>query len=161
MGNVEDLLREVAAHDGVACARGVREEAVRAIRLLEAKLVQALDGETLRGLPVLTEGRFYGANVRATGRYGIATWLSKDGNDSLVLLKTGGLAMAWRDETAILGAGLRMADESDLWAGDLERVSGVVEEVLRTHLARGVATRGRDSHVRLLATRLRLVLGAA
>lgn len=159
---VESLLREVAAHDGLAAERLAREQAVSAIRMLERRLVEALAGESLRGMVSLVPGgRFSAANVRAEGEHGIDTWLPRDGNEVLVVLRTGELAMAGQDATAVLGAVWRKVEDRELRAQDLEIVTEAIELVLRQHLEKVRGSGTRDSRVHVLATRLRQALGAA
>jgi len=159
---VERLLREVAAHDGRAKAQLVREEAVRAIRMLESRLIAALGGETLRGLTnLLPGGQFYGANVRSIGEHGIDTWLPRDGSVVLVIDKMGKLVMARQNPEFAGEANWRPVDDSELRAADLTLYTEAVEDVLEAHLEKAEETGRRDSSVKLLAYRLRQALGAA
>ena len=80
--------RTIAARDEA------RETVIAAIRRLEEKLVDALDGEHLRGLPNLgaTRDRFYAIRVRSEGAN--ATLSIGTGEAPLVLTKEGVLAFA-------------------------------------------------------------------
>ncbi len=104
-----------------------RTEALNAIRLIEVCLVEALAGERLRALPNLTRGSaraksYFAARVR--GKHGEGLY---DDRFVLVLDDCGMLMMA-------NVSGSRVAEDSDLLAEDLEKLTVLVKDALEGHV---------------------------
>lgn len=171
MGDVEELLSEVAR---VSAARDkqptliVKSTAIATISLIEERLVDALAGETIRGMKAIAPGsNYFGANVRAVGVFGPSTYLPKDGREALVLGKAGRLVMARVERDGILRAmqpasvtvvTWRQVDAEDLRLEDLALYVNVLQLVLQRHLARAPLAEERDARVINLADRLRRAL---
>lgn len=137
-----DLLTRVAG----ANTPPPRTEAIDAIRTLEATLVEALHGQTLRGLPNLGTGRspLAGANVRSPTR---RILFPRDGYDeglpALVLHSTGQLMLAWTvrqawqtsDEPPTFEFVHRAVEDAELRVEDLQALLTILPTVLTQHLA--------------------------
>jgi hypothetical protein len=119
-----------------------REEAnaaaVAAAQALEEKLVEALCGEALKGLPnLLPDGKpLHALRVNNSGtRHGAAEYLPRDGREVLVLARDGRLYMvAWQGPGE--GALMRRAAVEDFKADLLEPLVRAVQEALEAHIAR-------------------------
>jgi hypothetical protein len=129
--SLDEMLRDVASKgERLAANReAARPECIAAVRSLEKALVEALDGEKLRGLPILYDddggefGRIYGARVRGKKIEGTLT-----DRPILVLREDGRLWMR--------GIGYASpAGDEDLLMEDVEDFPRAIEEVLRRHLA--------------------------
>jgi hypothetical protein len=157
--DLNTLLNRVAS----ITAKPPREEAILAIRTLEATLVAALDGETLRDLPNLGTGMspFAGANVRG-GRTEARIAFPRDGQDmgtpSLVLRPDGRLAVAWTIRNAERGNVFdfthRGADDDDLRVEDLGALLVLLPKVLTNHLAKAEKLQTSFGQIRDLAHRV-------
>ena len=153
--------------DGGELLREAREKArpacIAAVRKLEAALVEALDGEKLKGLPKLDEterARFYAA--RARGKRIDERLTDKE---VLVVAQDGRLHMASvRPEVsgAFLGSPVesRPAADDELLAEDVEDVARAVEEVLGRHLALIAKSAERYERLADLARKLEAALVA-
>jgi len=169
---MQQLLAEVRrAQSRLSSVRtSAREEAVSAIRSLEARLVETLAGEPLRGMPNLLPDapkQFYALQIRGrSNRY-----LSLEGRAELVLLREAmvnsageHVMLAWAVRDA--GSPMRpfvsaivspVADE-EFNAEDLARVIEVVQGALQAHLARIASTEVTYARADDLARRLKKVL---
>lgn len=129
-----------------------RSAAVEAIRSLEQRLVEALGGESLRGLPNLAPRgpEFYAARVNAFSRHGSGGHLPKDGRSVLVLGRDGRLLVAsWNVENFVRRGDFveaRPVRDDELIAEDAEAFSRLVTEVLEKHIA--LAERRTEALVR-------------
>lgn len=125
-----------------------RGAAVMAIRKLELTLVDALAGETLKGLPDLG-GRTYGARVRGKHDGQLV-----GGHVALVIRPDGTLGLMDG------GSVDRNVEDGELMVEDVEDLAAKVEIVLRGHLV--AAERGAVRYKRLqwLAVRLHDLLEA-
>jgi len=144
------LLREAAEDARPAC--------VAAVRQMEASLVEALGGETLKGLPCLygeSAERFYGA--RARGR------LDKKLYEKpvLVICPDGRLRVA---QFVVAGPGVpegvltREAEDSELLVEDVEVVARAIDAVLKAHVAAAARTTARYDALVELAQKLEAAL---
>lgn len=136
------------------------ETARETIALLERRLVEALDGEALKGMSsLLPNASFPALRVRqGSGRFGAQEYLPRDGREVLVLRVDGTLAFARRSGEA---AELRRPAQDELRADDFEPYVRTVQEAVEAHLAR---TGRRDAHyarVEEIATRIASVVGAS
>jgi hypothetical protein len=143
-----------AGQDDLAAAReGAREAAVSAIRAVEGALVEALQGEHLRGLPNLgtSDRRFYGLRVRSSDENAGEQLFSER---VLVLTKEGRLALAhW----VLDGMSLDVKDarDEDLLAEDLEHV---LRTTARAAAAHGIAIgRTTDRFLRIASAAARVL----
>lgn len=134
-----------------------RAGAIEALRRIEERLVVALEGGRLRGMPNLlpeAEQPFYA--VRLRGRFDEV--LPLDGRAVLVLRDDGRLCMAMREEQRTLRPETVTvhweAHDGDLRAEDLEVVTERVHEALVSHLARISRTEARYRAAADLAQRL-------
>lgn len=156
------LLARVADID----TRPPRVEAIDAIRTIEQTLVEALRGETLRGLPNLGTGTtpFHGANVRA-GAYDTKVSFPRDGQDmgtpTLIIRSDGRLAVAWtlrqaspRGVVPLFEFTYRGAEDDDLRVEDLGALLTVLPKVLTDHLAKVEKTQSTYEAVKDLAHRV-------
>jgi hypothetical protein len=141
-----------------------RQDAVRSIRALETRLVEVLDGTSLRGLPNLAlecEEPFNGIRLRGK----MAEGLPFDGRAVLVLSESGRIKMAMRYEDGTLRPHANVvswdAADADFRAEDLEQVIGRVAVVLEHHAAQAKKTSGQYAAVSMLALRLTGALRAA
>lgn len=163
---MEQLLEDVrAAQSRLAMSRtSARESAIEAIRSLEARLVETLDGEVLRGMPNLLPDapkQFYAMQLR--GR--VDRYLPLEGRAEIVLTREGKLAWAVRDGgsplrpyvTAVIGP---VADD-DLRAEDLRAFVEVVQTALQRHLARLADTERTYVRADELARRLHSALAVS
>jgi hypothetical protein len=160
---VDQLLAEVRRGGGIRARVGtLRAQAVRAMRLLEARLVDALAGDSLRGLVNLVppeRGRFVAANVRGSAPYGIDRYLpfGNLGGETLCIGRHGDLLMA--STASVQGGLVREATDEDLRFEDLELMVLAVREVLRRHLAAMPAHERRCDRVRRVAECVEEALG--
>jgi hypothetical protein len=124
-----------ATHRLAAVRDFAREEAVAAVRVLEARLRDALAGEKLRGLSNLTPwlpSRYVAARVGGGDRYGIDRNLPDDGREAIVVTRDGTLAVARVDGTAVVE---REVEDDDIFAEDHEAVARAVLEVLERYVS--------------------------
>jgi hypothetical protein len=133
-----------------------RAKCVAAIRRLEAALLAALDGESLRNLPnvAIAPDRFYALRVRG-----------RDENeplerDALVLLTSGKLAIAGRAHAYIRSD----VEDAELQLEDVELVARAVERAATLHLQdigdRMIKAANRYERIGRLAERLHEVVDA-
>lgn len=157
--NLTDLLQRVAGLD----TRPPRSEACDAIRTLEEALVEALHGETLRGLPNLGTGRspMIGANLRGNhdGRVAFPRDGQEMGTPTVILRSNGRLAVAWTARMAGTTAPLfdfvyRAAEDDDLRVEDLPSFLALLPKVLTDHLSRVERTQTSFVELRDLAHRV-------
>ncbi len=112
-----------------------RSNAVIAIRLIEDRLVEALSGERLRGLPNLNKSApYFAARVRSK-----PAQLLEDDRWTLVLDDSGMLMMAAKDCSTA-------AKDEDLLAEDLEKFTRVVKTALDGHIS--ACTRSAKSYAK-------------
>lgn len=143
------LLREAAEDARPAC--------VAAVRQMEASLVEALGGETLKGLPCLygeSAERFYGA--RARGR------LDKKLYEKpvLVICPDGVLRIAQVSEeaTCAFRVEVRPVEDSELLVEDVEVVARAIDAVLKAHVAAAAKTTARYDALVELARKIEAAL---
>lgn len=164
MSDVDGKLTELLAD---ARERGdalveARDEAFKvcfpAIRALEKALVDALDGEVLRGLPNLGAGSggvvFYAARVRG-GRASEPLPTYAPTKRVLVLRKDGRLAIARRVDLP----GSELARDEELLAEDLAAFCALLLAVLKRHLDVSAATEDRYRSLTSAAARVLVMLG--
>lgn len=138
-----------------------RPACVRAVRKLEAALVEALDGEKLRGLPMLYFSpdkrlRLFGARARGPE---MDSRLPLDGRSVMVFGEDGRLRMALRDLVANCYR-VRPVEDSELLYEDVEDAGRVVAALLRVHVD---SVRGRSEKYRrfeAMAERLEAAVAA-
>lgn len=141
--------------------RDVQERAaaqsISAIRAIESRLVEALDGERLRGLPNLgnDEHRFHAARVR--GRYASEV-LPFDGREILVVDGDGWIVFAAFSRQGVV---TKRALDDELLAEDVALLSERAQQILAAHLSRLERSTARYEKLEELATRLVGVLGPA
>jgi hypothetical protein len=145
--------------EGGAMLAAAREDArpacVAAVRKLEAALVAVLDGEKLRGLPVLHEGDARYCGARARGKRIDGTLGEKP---TLVVNECGRLMFAV--VPALLHDAVeRPAQDDELLAEDAEDVARAVEEALLRHAASVDQRTARFERLSALARRLSAALG--
>jgi hypothetical protein len=159
--SVEDGLEGVrSGQDELAAAREeARERAVSAIRAVESALVEALQGEHLRGLPNLgtAERRFYGVRVRSSDENaGESVRYEERAVQTLIVAKDGQLAFARaRAPDGEDGLVVVPARDEDLLAEDLEHVLRTVARVAAQH---GVAVgRSTDRFLKISSAAARVL----
>lgn len=147
------LLRSLAEQ-----AKVVRESTVSTLRALEQRLVEALNGEHLRGLVSLADSRphFYAARVHGSARHGIDTFLPP-GEECLVLGKVGLLLWA-RYEKLFGEVHWRAVQDEELRREDLEPAVLAVAEALRRHLGRVEELTVRNARLADLSLRVSAAL---
>ena len=130
---------------------------IRAIRILEEKLVEALriSGTGLRGLPNLNpRGDFFaGINVR-----GNPSAQLQDYKTRLVLATDGRLVLATRTVEGIVE--LQRAGDDALVVEDLDFLCDRIITAIRTHMLKCVDATRRNNHLSALATRIETTLVA-
>lgn len=136
--------------------RKARESAVRAMRQLEARVLEALDGDKLIGLSKLmppTARELLGERVNAWSRHGSGGYLPDDGREVLILARDGSLQVAKRhaDGKAYV---LRPVLDDELVAEDLESYVRVLQEALQQHALLASTRQERLMRIRTLADRL-------
>jgi hypothetical protein len=127
-----------ASADLRAVREGARERAIVAVRALERRLVEALDGETLKGLREIGPG-YQAARVRGKDPYEELPEPREfeQGREVLVVTSTGELEMAsvsrrvlpWRVEA-------RPVADEDFLIEDVEALGVLFERVLSEHIER-------------------------
>lgn len=139
-----------------------RADAVRIIRQLEERLITALSGEVLRGLPNLCRDAakpFFAIRARCGDASDPLPW---DGRAVLVLALDGHLRMAMRQEDKTLRPVTEvvswLAEDKDILAEDLACVTKRMNEALENHLTKAVKATERYTAVSDLAERLSMVL---
>lgn len=136
-----------------------REGAIRLLRELERRLQQALGGSQLRGLPRLLPPEapsFVGARVRGDDRFGIGSYLPRDGRPALVWTAAGALEWAWRTPA---GVEHRPVQDEEIAAEDLEPAAVALRDALSIHVERTERTRADYLAVTDLVRRLDAALG--
>jgi hypothetical protein len=159
--NLDRLSPELIQQCGVASADLERDidqariAAVQVIRGIEARLVGALAGTHLRGLPNLVSTalaiRFYGARVRAHADVLLA-------DEALVLSSSGDLQMAWCRDRLL---GTRPVRDDELRAEDLEAYVRTLLEVLPLHVRKAAKAGEKFTRIERLASRLGAALQEA
>lgn len=155
-----------AAHQRLVDSRhGAKQDAIKAIRLIEGRLVEALAGEPLRGLPNLLpevgarHQQFYALQVR--GKFADRP-LPYD-EAVVVLTREGRLCWATRESDGHLRPAVRAhlvpVEDDELMLEDLQLVAASVERALQAHLARVESTSERYRNVSALARRVSHALG--
>lgn len=126
----------------VACTRArVRQVSIQSIRMLEARIVAALNGERLRGMPNLMRNGsvpFHAMRVNSWSRNGSGGHLPKDGREVLVFASDGRLHVASvRVEGGCGSKCVQRRDVTDeeLVSEDLESFARGVQESLEKHMA--------------------------
>lgn len=158
--NMDELLAR--ARQVSAKVRRDRERAVTSamvmIRTLEARIHDALEGDTLRGMKSLIPGEmpYYGANLSGH-KVNIDKYLPEDGREVLILDKHGKFYMAhgvfpWRVE-------VRPVEDEDVRATDLDHISRAIQEVLGRHIVRSERTAASYRAVEELSDRLANAIG--
>lgn len=111
-----------------------RDVSIRAIRDVERRVVEALAGEQLRGMPNLAErgAPLRAMRVNAWSRNGDSSMLPRDGREVLVFTAAGRLAVARLGE---VGPQIRHVTDDELVLEDLSSFVGVVQEALERHIA--------------------------
>lgn len=149
-----------ASERAISARENAREDAVKAIRELEARLVEALDGDTLRGISRLQEGDtgIQGINVRGAGKFGIDTYLPTDGREVLIISKGGRLQMA-SVNGGVEKEQARDAFDAELTAQDLEPIASAMQKALERHIVRAERTEKNYVRVTDLCEKLASVFG--
>ena len=111
-----------------------RKQSIEAIRKLEARLVEVLGGENLRGLPNISPngGQFYGLRVGAQARHNASAVLPTDGREVLMITPSGRLVAAKVQGRQVAQ---RKITDDELMLEDLELFAHVVREALEKHIA--------------------------
>jgi len=148
---------KTAGSDFVASRATAKDgRGIRAIRILEEKLVEALriSGTGLRGLPNLnTRGDFFaGLNVR-----GNPSAQLQDYRPRLVLATDGRLVLATKTGDAVE---LIRATDEDLVVEDLDLLCERIITAIRTHTYKCVDATRRNNHLSALASRIETTLAA-
>lgn len=115
-----------------------RTVSIQAIRALEAKLVEALGGEKIRGMPNLTGAGepLHAVRLNWSPRHGAGAHIPHDGREVLVLANDGRLRVARRQlSTTKSQVILRDPLDEELILEDLEPFMRVVQECLERHIA--------------------------
>lgn len=162
---IEDAGR--ASDDLRATRARAREDAIRAIRSMERALVEALAGETLKGLREVVPG-YYAARVRSAGRVGVAAPYEPlpeprpgdgSGREVLVVNAHGCLEMA--RSTRAFGRGValsRDATDDDLLVEDVENLARLYAELLGEHVERARRSAERFGRLNAIAQRISAAL---
>jgi hypothetical protein len=153
------LLEDTAAAS--AALRLTRERtrvsAVAAIRRLERALVEALDGETLKGLREIAPG-YSAARVRGSDdSLPEPKTFEAYGRSVLVVDATGDLVMATRRRVG--GVCVRRATDEDLLLEDVESVARVFTRVLTEHVERARRSAEKFDALDVLARKIVDALG--
>lgn len=130
---LDDLLDEAAkaSADAMISRDDARTVAVSAIRKLEARLIDAIAGDTLRGMATLAtgfEGTLQGARVRGDSDKPLPNGF----RDVLVLKRDGSLVLARKTAN---GYACRLVRDEELLAQDLELVVQTARTALQRHIA--------------------------
>ena len=148
-------------------------EVKQAIRLLEGKLIEALAGGKLRGLPEISPAssdykEFRAARVRAEtdsrieGAEGACRYSAGEGPKVLAIAKTGHLILAWgsfEEDWDSVGGYLfevrqKNVDDENFLITDLEALLETLQEILPFHIEKSRAAHQRFSATKLLAQNL-------
>lgn len=159
---MEGLLSSAAEQQEKATTlRGIAYgNAVAAIRALESRLLQALNGGTLRGLKNLAPGvgvPLQAARIKGSRWFGIDDVLPPDESEVLVISKTGQICMARGIDLQKLSGErweMRPARDEDFIAQDLEPVVDAVQQALERHIVRSEKTSASYERVSYLSNRL-------
>jgi hypothetical protein len=155
MGKLDDLLRQTSeAGEAVALKRAeASESVVNVIRTLERKLIDALDGECLRGLVSLAgapggRDRFYGAQL-------VSNNIDLPLNDRAVLCvdKSGEFVIARRFDGVPYWAARPVMD-LEIRVEWLGLVTQSLQKVLERHIARSARTEANYRATAELAEKL-------
>lgn len=114
-----------------------RVVSIRAIRELEERLVEAIAGEKIRGMPNLmpTGEPLYAMRINSWSRkWGASEPLPRDGREVLVLTNVGQLRVARRDGQEPW-SDLREVVDEELVIEDLELFTRAVQAALEKHMA--------------------------
>lgn len=165
MTPIDDLFDELEQSTRLEVEkRGVANgEALSAIRAIEARLREALGGETLKGLPnLLPDGTrpFHGLRLNNGGRHGTAEYLPRDGREVLALSRDGTIVMVARDVVhgEVLPS-IRQAGDENLRADMLEPIVRSVQEALDGHLLRSEKRGVAHEETRKLAEKIAAAVG--
>ncbi len=139
-----------------------RDAAVKTIRGLETRLVEAIAGDTLRGLTDLVPnergvGGLQAIRIHPSPRTGLNGPL--DDRWVTIITKEGTLARAHRCPRLSAGWESYPCPDDELVAQDLEPYARAVQHVLERHIARAERTAANYLKVTLLATKLANVIG--
>jgi len=154
-----------SAAQGLATVRDdARMAAIRAIRQLEAALLEALDGQSLRGLKNLGQGNapIYAARVRGEPHTKLA-WPTEPDSvvESLCITPSGSLVM-FQCATDEHGAGLdptsRPAADTDFRAEDIEALTRTLAGILPRHIQAAEQARERYQGIQALSARIERII---
>ena len=145
-----------------------RVEAIAAIRAMERALLDALAGETLKGIRDIAPG-YAAARVRSVGRNDVSIPYEplpeprpgfSVGREVLVVTAYGRLDMAHtlRVDQGSIVVGHRPADDPDLLIEDVEHLARLFAELLGEHVARARKTAERFGHLDAIAQRISAAL---
>jgi hypothetical protein len=138
---------------------GAREKAAQAIRALEHALVEALDGESLKGLREIGVG-YQAARVRGKDPFEELPEpkpFEPEGREVLVVTPSGTLAMVKRYR---IGWGNeRAAEDQDLLIEDVADLGRLFERILAEHIERARKSAETFSRLELLAIQVSEALG--
>jgi hypothetical protein len=147
-----------------------RVRAIAAVRGMEQALVDALEGETLKGLREVVPG-YYAARARYTGKKD--TYLPFEplpdpksgadyGREVLVVTASGVLEMARavRHGHGVFGAESRVAADVDLVIEDVEHLGRLFPRLLAEHIERSRRTSMRFMRLEDVAQRISAALVA-
>ncbi len=143
---------------------GARTAATRAVRTLEAALVEALQGHALRGIKNLGQGNapIYAARVRGEPDTKLAWPAEPDSlTESLCIAANGSLVMiqcVTDDQAHALDATSRPAQDADLLAEDVEALTRTLTTLLPRHIQAAERARERYQGIQALAERIERVL---
>jgi hypothetical protein len=140
---------------------GAREKAVQAIRALEHALVEALDGENLKGLREIGAG-YQAARVRGQDPFEELPEpkpFESQGREVLVVTSSGTLAMARSCRAFRQGAAERVAEDADLLIEDVQDLGRLFELILGEHIERARKSAETFSRLELLAIQVSEALG--
>jgi len=170
MSQIPELLGDVAlASDELFAAReSARAEAIAAIRAMETALVEALGGETLKGLREVAPG-YPAARARCFAAKDAGRPYEPlpeprgggDGREVLVVTSRGRLEMA----KTVVRAGrvvvqTRWAEDGDLLVEDVEHLPRLFAQLLGEHVARSRRTTSRLIRLESVARQISAALVA-
>lgn len=153
VGDVARLARESQAD--------ARASALVAIRAIERALVEALNGEYLRGLPNIApkgdKAPCHGFNLRTKSG---AEAISRSGS-SLILARDGRFYVALAAKLpGTFAVFMRLVGDVELAAEDLETIAPRVEEAIRIHVQRSERASARYRRVEQLGVKISEALSA-
>lgn len=144
-----------------AVREDAREKAVRAIRALERALVDALDGELLKGLREIRPG-YQAARVRGKDPFEELPQpkpFENEGREVLVLESNGHLCMSCAGRNLRHSVVSRLADDADLLVEDVENLGRLYERILAEHIERARRSAETFDRYAALAAQVSEVLG--